>query len=69
MDSAKQDADVLIVQTTGASAQTKDTILVGAVQICLSFFCIMLKWIEMAFSFLLRIQKHPKHPKLKRYGA
>ena len=29
MDSAKQDADVLIVQTTGASAQTKDTIVVG----------------------------------------
>ena len=29
VDSAKQDADVLIVQTTIASAQTKDTILVG----------------------------------------
>ena len=29
MDSAKQDADVLIVQTTIASAQSKDTILVG----------------------------------------
>ena len=29
MDSAKQDAHVLIVQTTIASAQTKDTILVG----------------------------------------
>ena len=29
LDSAKQDADVLIVQTTVASAQTKHTILVG----------------------------------------
>ena len=29
MDSAKQDTDVLIVQTTIASVQTKDTILVG----------------------------------------
>ena len=28
-DSAKQDADVLIVQTTVASAQTKHNILVG----------------------------------------
>ena len=29
VDSAKQDTDVLIVQTTIASAQTKDIILVG----------------------------------------
>ena len=29
LDSAEQDADVLIVQTTVASAQTKHTILVG----------------------------------------
>ena len=29
LDSAKQDADVRIVQTTVASAQTKHTILVG----------------------------------------
>ena len=29
LDSAKQDADVLIVQTTVASAQTKHTTLVG----------------------------------------
>ena len=29
LDSAKQDADVLIVQTTVASVQTKHTILVG----------------------------------------
>ena len=29
VDSAKQDTDLLIVQTTIASAQTKDTILVG----------------------------------------
>ena len=29
LDSSKQDADVLIVQTTIASAQTKHTILVG----------------------------------------
>ena len=29
MDSAKQDADVLMVQATTASAQSKDTILVG----------------------------------------
>ena len=29
LDSAKQDADVLIVQITVASAQTKQTILVG----------------------------------------
>ena len=29
LDSAKQDADVLIVQTTVASAQTKHNILVG----------------------------------------
>ena len=29
MDSAKQNADVLIVQTTIASAQSTDTILVG----------------------------------------
>ena len=29
LDSAKQDSDVLIVQTTVVSAQTKQTILVG----------------------------------------
>ena len=30
LDSAKQDADVLIVQTTVASTQTRHTILVGS---------------------------------------
>ena len=42
MDSAKQDTDVMIVQTTIASAQSKDTILVIDDTDLLSFFCIML---------------------------
>ena len=65
LDNTKQDADVLIVQTTVASAQTKILSWWVMTQISL-FFGIMLTSMQTIFSCLLRIHRHLK---LKRYGA
>ena len=69
VDSAKQDADVLIVQTTIASAKSKDTILVGddTDLLVLLLHHAYIEWNDIFLS--LESTKAFKASKTKRYGA
>ena len=68
MNSTKQDADVLIVQTTIASAQSKDTILVGDdADLLVLLHQTDIEWNDIFLS--LENTKASKASKTKRYGA
>ena len=65
LDSAKQDADVLVVQTTIASAQTKHTILVGDDTDLL----VLLHHDDIDANDIFLSPENTPTPKAERYGA